>query len=73
MGGENIIQQENDRKEVFNHFYLIIQAEQVGIVLPHLCLCFRDDLTHIPVQQQTASSAAGSDLALFQKAALLRY
>lgn len=26
---------------------LIIQAEKVSVVLPHLCLCLRDDLTDI--------------------------
>lgn len=29
--------------------YLIVQAEEVRIVLSHLCLSFRDDLTYVPV------------------------
>lgn len=40
---------------LFNHRhrqrvdYLIVQAEEVRIVLSHLCLSFRDDLTYVPV------------------------
>lgn len=34
--------------------YLIIQAEEVSVILPHLCLCFRDDLTYVPVQRQAS-------------------
>lgn len=29
--------------------YLIVQAEEVRIILPHLCFRFGDDLTYIPV------------------------
>lgn len=31
--------------------YLVVQTEQVSVHLPHVCLCFRDDLTHIPVKK----------------------
>lgn len=36
------------------NLYLIIQAEEVSVILPHLCLCFRDDLTYVPVQRQAS-------------------
>lgn len=29
--------------------YLVIQAEEVRIILPHLCFGFRDYFTHVPV------------------------
>lgn len=29
--------------------YLVVQAEEVRIILPHLCFSFRDYFTYVPV------------------------
>ncbi len=45
--------------------YLIIQAEQVSVILPHLCFCFRDDLTYVPVQRQVSRQELKTSLKPF--------
>lgn len=32
--------------------YLVVQAEEVVVILPHLGLCFRHDLADVPVERQ---------------------